>query len=81
LRSADETRDGQTEEWINEMRERPYFDGWALIAFALLAGLTCAASAAPVAVVTDVQGRSVLQGTGAARPLVMLTEIDGDAQV
>lgn len=63
------------------MRGQQHFTAWAFLAFALSAGLACPASAAPVAVVTDVQGRSVLQGAGAARPLVMLTEIEGDAQV
>ena len=62
------------------MRER-LFKARTLAAFAFLAGLACPAGAAPVAVVTDLQGRSVLQGTGAARPLAMLTEIEGDAQV
>jgi len=63
------------------MGGQQHFTAWAFLALALSAGLACSASAAPVAVVTDVQGRSVLQGTGAARPLAMLTEIEGDAQV
>ena len=65
------------------MRERRFFAVRALAAVALIAGAICSATAgaAPVAVVTDAQGRSVLQGAAPARELVMLAEIDGDARI
>jgi hypothetical protein len=65
------------------MKQQQYFAAWMMVAAALIAGMTCsaAAHAAPIAVVTDAQGRSLLQGAAPARPLVMLAEIDGDARV
>lgn len=65
------------------MRDQRCFAARALAAAALIAGAVCsaAAGAAPVAVVTDAQGRSVLQGAAPGRELVMLAEIDGDARV
>lgn len=63
--------------------QQRFFAAQALAAATLIAGAAwCAtAGAAPVAVVTDVQGRSVLQGAAPARELVLLAEIDGDARV
>ncbi len=65
------------------MKKQRFFAVWVLAAAALIAGATCSATvrAEPVAVVTDVQGRSLLQGAAPARELALLAEIDGDARV
>ena len=54
-----------------------------MVAAALIAAAACSATAgaAPVAVVTDAQGTSVLQGTAPVREVGMLAEIDDEARV
>lgn len=63
--------------------QQRFFPRWILAAAVSIAGAvySATAGAAPVAVVTDAQGRSVLQGAVPGRELVMLAEIDGDARV
>ena len=65
------------------MREQRFFALRVLAAAASIVGAvySATAGAAPVAVVTDAQGRSVLQGAAPGRQLAMLAEIDGDARV